>query len=193
MNVMIIDCYDSFTFNLFQQVGMLGAKPVVVKNDAPASVLREIECDRIILSPGPGTPEESGLCLEALRTVCRDIPTLGVCLGHQAICTAFGGRVVRADRLMHGKTSPISHDGQGIFSGVENPFAATRYHSLIADQASLPDALAVTATSLDDGYVMGVRHQDYPIEGIQFHPESILSREGDRIIRNFLSDGGVFA
>jgi len=193
MKVMIIDCYDSFTFNLFQQVGMLGGEPVVVKNDAPASVLDEIECDRIILSPGPGIPEESGLCLDALRTICREIPTLGVCLGHQAICTAFGGRVVRAGRLMHGKTSRIRHDGENIFRGVENPFVATRYHSLVADPASLPDSLAVTARSLDDGYVMGLRHLDYPIEGIQFHPESILSREGDRILRHFLSDGGVFA
>lgn len=190
MNVMIIDCYDSFTFNLFQQVGMLGGDPVVVKNDAPASVLREIECDRIILSPGPGTPEESGLCLEALGTVCREIPTLGVCLGHQAICTAFGGRVVRAGRLMHGKTSRIQHDGRGIFLGVENPLTATRYHSLVADPASLPDSLEVTATSLDDGYVMGLRHLDYPVEGIQFHPESILSPEGNRIIANFLSGRG---
>jgi len=190
MKVMIIDCYDSFTFNLFQQVGMLGGEPVVVKNDAPASVLDEIECDRIILSPGPGIPEESGLCLDALRTICREIPTLGVCLGHQAICTAFGGRVVRAGRLMHGKTSRIRHDGENIFRGVENPFVATRYHSLVADPASLPDSLAVTARSLDDGYVMGLRHLDYPIEGIQFHPESILSREGDRIIGNFLSGRG---
>lgn len=190
MNVMIIDCYDSFTFNLFQQVGMLGGTPVVVKNDAPPSVLDEIECDRIILSPGPGVPEKSGLCLDALRTICREVPTLGVCLGHQAICTAFGGRVVRAGRLMHGKTSRIRHDGAGIYRGVENPFVATRYHSLVADPASLPDSLAVTATSLDDGYVMGVRHLDYPIEGIQFHPESVLSPEGNRIIRNFLSDGG---
>ncbi|MDK2973819.1 MAG: anthranilate synthase component [Methanofollis sp.] len=190
MNVMIIDCYDSFTFNLFQQVGMLGGDPVVVKNDASASVLREIECDRIILSPGPGTPEESGLCLEALGTVCREIPTLGVCLGHQAICTAFGGRVVRAGRLMHGKTSRIQHDGRGIFLGVENPLTATRYHSLVADPASLPDSLEVTATSLDDGYVMGLRHLDYPVEGIQFHPESILSPEGNRIIANFLSGRG---
>jgi anthranilate synthase/aminodeoxychorismate synthase-like glutamine amidotransferase len=191
MNVMIIDCYDSFTFNLFQQVGMLGGTPVVIKNDAPASRLREIECDRIILSPGPGTPEESGLCLEALRTVCREVPTLGVCLGHQAICTAFGGRVVRADRLMHGKTSLIRHDGEGVFRSVDNPFTATRYHSLVADPASLPESLAVTATSMDDGYVMGVRHHDYPIEGVQFHPESILSREGDRIIANFLFGQGV--
>lgn len=191
MRVLIIDCYDSFTYNLYQQVGKLGGEPVVVKNDAPASVLRDVDCDRIILSPGPGTPEDSGLCLDALRTICRDIPTLGVCLGHQAICTAFGGRVIRAGRLMHGKTSSIVHDGTGIFDGVPDPFSATRYHSLVADRASLPPELEVTATSLDDGYVMGVRHRDYPIDGIQFHPESILSPDGDRIIGNFLAGKGV--
>ncbi|WP_067047389.1 anthranilate synthase component II [Methanofollis ethanolicus] len=191
MRVLIIDCYDSFTYNLYQQVGKLGGEPVVVKNDAPPSVLRDVDCDRIILSPGPGTPEDSGLCLDALRTICCDIPTLGVCLGHQAICTAFGGRVTRAGRLMHGKTSRITHDGTGIFDGVPDPFSATRYHSLVADRASLPPGLEVTATSLDDGYVMGVRHRDYPIEGIQFHPESILSPEGDRIIENFLAGKGV--
>lgn len=193
MRVLIIDCYDSFTYNLYQQVGKLGGEPVVVKNDAPASVLRDVDCDRVILSPGPGTPEDSGLCLDALRTICREIPTLGVCLGHQAICTAFGGRVTRAGRLMHGKTSSIVHDGTGIFDGVPDPFSATRYHSLVADRTSLPPELEVTATSLDDGYVMGVRHRDYPIEGIQFHPESILSPEGDRIIGNFLAGKEVRA
>jgi anthranilate synthase component 2 len=193
MRVLIIDCYDSFTYNLYQQVGKFGGEPVVVRSDAPAQVLREIDCDRIILSPGPGTPEESGICLDALRTVCREVPTLGVCLGHQAICTVFGGRVARAGRLMHGKTSFIAHDGTGIFEGVPDPFSAARYHSLVADRASLPPDLEVTATSLDDGYVMGVRHRDYPIDGIQFHPESILSPEGDRIIRNFLAGRGVRA
>ncbi|QSZ67358.1 aminodeoxychorismate/anthranilate synthase component II [Methanofollis aquaemaris] len=193
MRVLIIDCYDSFTYNLYQQVGKFGSDPIVVRNDTPASVLREIDCDRIILSPGPGTPEESGLCLDALRTICREVPTLGICLGHQAICTVFGGRVTRAGRLMHGKTSRIVHDGTGIFDGVPDPFDATRYHSLVADRNSLPRELEVTATSLDDGYVMGVRHRDYPIDGIQFHPESILSPEGDRIIRNFLAGKGVRA
>ncbi len=191
MRVLIVDCYDSFTFNLYQQVGTLGADPVVVMNDAPPDTLQEIECDRIILSPGPGTPEDSGLCLEVLDGLSREIPTLGVCLGFQAICIAFGGKVVRADHLMHGKTSAIHHDGKGLFRSLPDPLVATRYHSLIADPASLPESLAITATSGDDGYVMGVRHRTYPIEGIQFHPESILTREGDALIRNFLSgDGG---
>ena len=186
MNVLIVDCYDSFTFNLCQQVGKLGETPVVYSCDTPLAVLQKTGCDRIILSPGPGTPEDSGVCREVLETMSRTIPTLGVCLGHQTICTAFGGRVVRASHLMHGKTSPILHDGGGIFAGVPTPFIATRYHSLVAQRESLPDELEVTASSMDDGYVMGVRHRRYPIEGVQFHPESILSPEGDRIIRNFL-------
>jgi len=187
MRVLIIDCYDSFTFNLFQQVGKLGAEPVVLPCDTPIGEIQSVPCDRIILSPGPGTPQESGACLEVLATLSRKIPTLGVCLGHQAICTVFGGEVVRASHLMHGKTSAIRHNGEGIFAGVPTPFVATRYHSLVAREDSLPDELRVTATSADDGYVMGVRHERYPIEGVQFHPESILSAEGDRIIRNFLA------
>lgn len=187
MKVLIVDCYDSFTFNLYQQVGKLGGKPVVMTSDTPMEQLKKCGCDRIILSPGPGTPKDSGVCMEVLDTMSRTIPTLGVCLGHQAICTAFGGNVVRADHLMHGKTSSISHDGQGVFTGMPAPFTATRYHSLVARKNSLPEELQVTATSLDDQYVMGVRHSRYPIEGVQFHPESILSQEGDRIIRNFLA------
>ncbi len=190
MRVLIVDCYDSFTFNLYQQVGTLGADPVVVVNDAPPALLQEIECDRIILSPGPGRPEDSGLCLEVLGGLSREIPTLGVCLGFQAICIAFGGRVVRADHCKHGKTSAIHHDGKGVFCSLPEPLVATRYHSLVADPASLPESLAITATSGDDGYVMGVRHRTYPIEGIQFHPESILTREGNALIRNFLSGEG---
>ena len=186
MNVLIVDCYDSFTFNLYQQVGRLGGNPVVFPCDTPLEVLEETGCDRIILSPGPGTPEESGVCREVLETMSRKIPTLGVCLGHQTICTTFGGRVVRAPHLMHGKTSPIRHRGSGIFSGVPTPFIATRYHSLVAEKESLPEDLTVTASSMDDGYIMGIRHVKYPIEGVQFHPESILSAEGDRIISNFL-------
>ena len=193
MNVLIVDCYDSFTFNLYQQVGKLGGNPVVFPCDTPIEVLQKTTCDRIILSPGPGTPEESGVCRNVLETMSRTIPTLGVCLGHQTICTVFGGKVIRASNLMHGKTSPIHHDGTGIFAGVPTPFTATRYHSLIAQRASLPDELVVTASSLDDGYVMGLRHSCYPIEGVQFHPESILSEEGDRIIRNFLNNPGVKA
>ena len=156
-------------------------------NDAPPEALGEHLYDRIILSPGPGRPEESGLCLTALATLSREIPTLGVCLGHQAICTAFGGRVVRGPSPVHGKTSPISHDGKGIFAGIPSPVTATRYHSLVAERASLPSDLEVTAESLDDGCVMGVRHRRYPVEGVQFHPESIMTREGVAILANFLS------
>jgi anthranilate synthase component II len=187
MKVLIVDCYDSFTFNLYQQVGKLGCNPLVMTCDTPLEKLKKIECDRIILSPGPGTPHDSGVCLEVLETMSRKIPTLGVCLGHQAICTAYGGEVVRARHLMHGKTSLIQHDGLGIFTGIPAPFSATRYHSLIAREDSLPADLQVSATSIDDQYVMGVRHTRYPIEGVQFHPESILSKEGDRIIQNFLN------
>jgi anthranilate synthase component II len=191
MNVLIVDCYDSFTFNIYQQVGRLGGNPVVFPCDTPIEALQKIACDRIILSPGPGTPEDSGVCRNVLETMSRTIPTLGVCLGHQTICTVFGGEVVRAPHLMHGKTSPIRHEGTGIFEGVPSPFIATRYHSLVAQRESLPDELDVTATSQDDGYVMGVRHIHYPIDGVQFHPESVLSPEGDRIIRNFLYPEGV--
>ncbi|MDD1690875.1 MAG: aminodeoxychorismate/anthranilate synthase component II [Methanoregula sp.] len=191
MKVLIVDCYDSFTFNLYQQVGKLGAEPLVMPCDTPLDVLKETGCDRIILSPGPGTPQDAGVCLDVLNSMSRTIPTLGVCLGHQAICTAFGGEVIRAPHLMHGKTSTIQHDGTGIFDGVPTPFTATRYHSLIAREGSLPEELRVTATSMDDGYIMGVRHRSLPIEGVQFHPESILSAEGDRIIRNFLNGTGV--
>ena len=191
MKVLIVDCFDSFTFNLYQQVGRLGAEPVVFTSDTPIKRLEKTGCDRIILSPGPGTPQESGVCLEVLETMSRTIPTLGVCLGHQAICTVFGGDVVRADHLMHGKTSEIRHDGKGIFAGVPDPFTATRYHSLVVREDSLPEELQVSATSLDDKYVMGVHHTKYPIVGIQFHPESILSPEGDRIITNFLNCGAA--
>jgi anthranilate synthase/aminodeoxychorismate synthase-like glutamine amidotransferase len=193
MKVLIVDCYDSFTFNLYQQVGKLGGSPVVLPCDTPLDLLQKTGCDRIILSPGPGTPEESGVCRDVLETISKTIPTLGVCLGHQTICTTFGGEVVRAANLMHGKTSAILHDRTGIFTGVPAPFTATRYHSLIAQRQSLPDDLVITASSTDDGYVMGVRHTRYPIDGIQFHPESILSPEGDRIIRNFLRGGAVSA
>jgi len=191
MKVLIVDCYDSFTFNLYQQVGKLGAEPLVLPCDTPLDVLRNSGCDRIILSPGPGTPQDAGVCLEVLETLSRKVPTLGVCLGHQAICTVFGGDVIRASHLMHGKISAIRHDGKRIFDRIPTPFTATRYHSLVAREASLPDELEVTATSTDDGYVMGVRHRAYPIEGVQFHPESVLSAEGDRIVANFLNRTGV--
>jgi anthranilate synthase/aminodeoxychorismate synthase-like glutamine amidotransferase len=160
-------------------------------NDAPPEALERHLFDRIILSPGPGRPEESGLCLTALATLSREVPTLGVCLGHQAVCTAFGGKVIRGERPVHGKTSVISHDGKGIFAGIRSPFTATRYHSLVADRASLPVELEVTAESQEDGCIMGVRHRMYPIEGVQFHPESILSVEGRQMMANFLSGGAA--
>jgi len=191
MKVLIVDCYDSFTFNLYQQVGRLGGNPVVFTSDTPLSRLEKSGCDRIILSPGPGTPDDSGVCREVLETMSRTIPTLGVCLGHQTICSVFGGSVVRAPHIMHGKTSLINHDGTGIFSGIPSPFTATRYHSLVARTDSIPENLRITATSGDDGYVMGVQHARYPIAGVQFHPESILSGEGDHIIRNFLDCRGM--
>ncbi len=193
MRVLIVDCYDSFTYNLYQQVGRLGGEPVVYPCDTPLAILQKTGCERIILSPGPGTPADSGVCRDVLETLSRTVPTLGVCLGHQAICAAFGGKVVRAPRLMHGKTSPIAHDGTGLFTGIQIPFIATRYHSLVAERESLPKELVVTATSTDDGFVMGVRHSRYPIDGVQFHPESVLSPEGDRIIKNFLFPQGVVA
>lgn len=189
MRVLIVDCYDSFTFNLYQQVGKLGADPVVFPCDTPLAELEKTGCDRIILSPGPGTPEDSGVCREVLETMSRTIPTLGVCLGHQTICSVFGGEVVRAQHLMHGKTSPIRHDGKGVFAGLPQPFTATRYHSLVARKDSLPEELVISAMSLDDRCVMGVRHTRCPIEGVQFHPESILSPDGDQLVRNFLTGG----
>jgi anthranilate synthase component 2 len=189
MKVLIVDCYDSFTFNLYQQVGSMGEAPLVVTSDTPLSRVQDIGCERIILSPGPGRPENSGLCLEVLTTLSHHIPTLGVCLGHQAICHAYGGSVVRAKRIVHGKVSRIIHDGTGIFQGVSNPLTATRYHSLIADADSLPDELMVIARSCEEGYVMAVRHRTHPILGIQFHPESVLTPEGDRIMKNFLTEG----
>jgi anthranilate synthase component 2 len=191
VKVLIVDCYDSFTYNLFQQVGGMGETPLVVTSDTPLSRVRDLGCQRIILSPGPGRPEDSGLCLEVLRTLSPRIPTLGVCLGHQAIYHAFGGSVVRAGRLVHGKVSRIMHDGRGIFYGVSNPLVATRYHSLIADAATLPPDLEIIAHSKEEGYVMGIRHRIYPILGIQFHPESILTPEGNQIIQNFLTMGAA--
>lgn len=191
MKVLIVDCYDSFTYNLYQQVGSAGAEPVVCTCDTPLEELKKSGCDRIILSPGPGTPDDAGVCPDVLRTMSRTIPTLGVCLGHQAICTVFGGKVIRSDRPVHGKTSEIRHDKKGVYSGISSPFTATRYHSLVASRNSLPPELVVTAESLDDGCVMGVRHSRYPVEGVQFHPESILSPAGDRIIKNFLFGRGV--
>ncbi|OLC57815.1 MAG: aminodeoxychorismate/anthranilate synthase component II [Chloroflexi bacterium 13_1_40CM_4_68_4] len=190
MRVLVIDNYDSFTYNLVQLAGSLGAEVVVRRNDeATPDELRALRPDRVIVSPGPGDPREAGVSCEAIRSFTADgVPTLGVCLGHQCIGAALGARIVRAPTLLHGKTSPVTHDGQGIFRGIASPTVATRYHSLAIDEATLPVDLAVTARS-DDGVVMGVRHRTLPLEGVQFHPESILTADGERMMRNFLGAG----
>lgn len=191
MKVLIIDNYDSFVYNLAQYVGALGADPVVRRNDeVTVEDVLGLSPDRIIISPGPGSPDSRryfGVCEEVLKRVSTETPTLGVCLGNQGIGHAFGAKVVRADRVMHGRTSRIVHDGAGIYRGVRNPVVGARYHSLVIDRGTLPDCLKVTAISLDDAQVMGVRHRKYPIEGIQFHPESVMTEEGMKIVENFLS------
>jgi len=190
LKVLVIDNYDSFVYNLVQCIGELGAETIVYRNDqVTLNQVEELKPDRIVISPGPGSPEDErcfGVCKKLLERVSPKTPTLGVCLGHQGIIYTFGGKVVPAKHLMHGKTSRIRHDGKGIFKGVRNPFTATRYHSLAGEKPSIPSCLAVTAESLDDGEVMGVRHVKYPIEGVQFHPESILCEDGKLIIKNFL-------
>jgi len=190
LKVLILDNYDSFVYNLAQYAGEIADEVVVKRNDeVNIPAVRRFSPDKIIISPGPGTPADPryfGICTEVLRKVSIETPTLGVCLGHQGIVHSFGGEIVRAKRLRHGKTSPIRHDGKGIFRGIENPFEATRYHSLVADPRTLPDSLEVSARSEDDQEVMAVRHQEFPIEGVQFHPESILTVHGHRMIANFL-------
>ncbi len=190
MRVLVVDNYDSFVYNLAQYVGELGAETIVCRNDQISlEQARRLKPDRIVLSPGPGTPEDKryfGVCKEILQHLSCTVPTLGVCLGHQGIVSTFGGRVVRAKRLMHGKTSQIKHDGKGLFRGVKNPFTATRYHSLVGEKNSIPDCLEVAAVSADDNEVMSVRHVTYPIMGVQFHPESILCEDGKLILKNFL-------
>ena len=190
MKVLVIDNYDSFVYNLVQYIGELGGETIVYRNDQiNLKRLKELKPDRIVISPGPGTPEEVryfGVCTAILQSMSREVPTLGVCLGHQGIIHAFGGKIVSAKRLMHGKTCAIRHDGKGIFKGVHNPFTATRYHSLAGDKRSIPSCLEITAESIDDGEIMGVRHTEYPIEGVQFHPESILCEDGKLMIKNFL-------
>ncbi|HID98494.1 MAG TPA: aminodeoxychorismate/anthranilate synthase component II [Thermodesulfobacteriaceae bacterium] len=184
--LLVIDNYDSFTYNLVQAMGTLGADIRVVRNDkATVDEILAWKPDHLLVSPGPCTPKEAGISIEAVHRFSGRIPILGVCLGHQSIAAAFGGRVIRADRLMHGKTSMIRHDGRGIFRNVPNPFEAMRYHSLIVDRKSLPECLEVTAWSENDE-LMGMRHREYPIEGVQFHPESIMTPEGVKILKNFL-------
>ena len=190
MKTLVIDNYDSFVYNLVQYVGELGGEPIVYRNDQLSiDMAKKLQPDRIIISPGPGTPEDPkyfGTCSAILKQMSPKIPTLGVCLGAQGIVHIFGGKIVRAKKLMHGKTSMIKHDGKTIFKNVRNPLQATRYHSLVAEKITMPSCLKVTAEALDDSEVMGVRHIVYPIEGIQFHPESILTEDGMKIIKNFL-------
>jgi anthranilate synthase component 2 len=184
--LLMIDNYDSFTWNLVQYLGELGADVHVHRNDA--ITLREIaawEPAHIVISPGPCTPNEAGISVPLIRQFAGKIPILGVCLGHQAIGQAFGGRIVRAQRVMHGKLSPVTHDGEGVFAGLPSPLTATRYHSLSIERASLPDELEVSATA-DDGEIMGVRHRRFAVEGVQFHPEAFLTEHGHALLRNFL-------
>jgi anthranilate synthase/aminodeoxychorismate synthase-like glutamine amidotransferase len=186
VRVLIIDNIDSFVYNLYQYVGELGAEVLVRRNDVSLEEVGEIDPDSIIISPGPGTPEKAGSSVAVIREFGEATPILGVCLGHQAIGIAYGGAVGRASNLMHGKTSEIKHDEKGIYRGILNPFIATRYHSLAVIEETLPRDLKITAKSTDDGIIMGVRHRVYPVEGVQFHPESILTSQGKKMIRNFL-------
>jgi anthranilate synthase/aminodeoxychorismate synthase-like glutamine amidotransferase len=184
--ILVIDNYDSFTYNLVQYLGELGAQLEVRRNDqTTVDEIVRMSPERIVISPGPKTPTEAGICLEVIRSFSGEVPILGVCLGHQSIGQAFGGKVVRAPELMHGKTSMISHDGKTVFAGLPNPFPATRYHSLIVERSSLPECLEISATS-PDGLIMGLRHKSLKVEGVQFHPESVLTEAGKQLLANFL-------
>jgi anthranilate synthase/aminodeoxychorismate synthase-like glutamine amidotransferase len=186
--VLVIDNYDSFVYNLVQELGELGADPVVHRNDAiDIEGIRAAEPDAILISPGPGRPEDAGISMTVIRELAGEYPILGVCLGHQAIGQVYGGEVVAAPTLMHGKTSSIHHDGTGLFAGLPEPFVATRYHSLVVDPDSVPDVLEVTA-STGDGVIMGLRHRSLDVEGVQFHPESLLTPSGPALLSNFLAD-----
>jgi para-aminobenzoate synthetase component 2 len=185
--VLVIDNYDSFVYNLVQYLGELGAEPIVHRNDAIGlAEVRALDPDGVLISPGPGRPEDAGISVELVGELAGRRPILGVCLGHQCIGQAFGGRVIRAPVLMHGKTSMVHHDGRGVLAGLADPFQATRYHSLVVSRENLPDVLEVTSTS-EAGTVMGVRHRELPVEGVQFHPESILTDDGHRLLANWLA------
>jgi anthranilate synthase/aminodeoxychorismate synthase-like glutamine amidotransferase len=184
--ILVIDNYDSFTYNLVQYLGELGADPQVYRNDAiTVDEIDELKPEKIVISPGPGVPKDAGITIDTIKAFAGKIPILGVCLGNQAIGEAFGGQVVRASYLMHGKTSEICHDSATIFRGLPYRFKATRYHSLIVDKDSVPDTLEVSATT-PDGMIMGLRHRDYPVEGVQFHPESVMTEHGKKLLQNFL-------
>jgi anthranilate synthase/aminodeoxychorismate synthase-like glutamine amidotransferase len=188
--LLVIDNYDSFTYNLVQYLGELGQEVRVIRNDElPAAAIAGLAPSHIVISPGPCTPNEAGISLDVIKTYAGKIPILGVCLGHQSIGQAFGGKIVRAARVMHGKTSKILHDEKGVFLGLPNPFEATRYHSLLIERASVPDCLDVTAKTADEE-IMAVRHKTLPVEGVQFHPESFLTRVGKDLLRNFISRKG---
>jgi anthranilate synthase component 2 len=189
--LLMIDNYDSFTYNLVQYLQSLGAEVKVVRNDAmTVDEIAKLAPERIVISPGPCTPNEAGVSLEIIERLGANTPILGVCLGHQSLGQAYGGNVIRAGRIMHGKTSRIRHEGKGVFAGLPDAYEATRYHSLVVERSSLPDALEVTAwTENDDGSfeeIMGLRHREYPVEGVQFHPESILTEHGHALLKNFL-------
>jgi anthranilate synthase/aminodeoxychorismate synthase-like glutamine amidotransferase len=185
--ILVIDNYDSFTYNLVQHLGELGAQLHVVRNDQiTLAEIEQLAPERIVISPGPCTPNEAGISLDVFKYFAGRLPILGVCLGHQAMGQAFGGNVIRAPYLMHGKTSQILHDGRTVFAGLDNPFTATRYHSLIVERESLPPVLEVSATT-SDGLIMGLRHREFVCEGVQFHPESIMTAAGKRLLQNFLN------
>ena len=189
--VFVLDNYDSFTYNLVQYLGELGSEVVVRRNDqVTVKEVKALRPERIVISPGPCTPQDAGISIELFRELSGQFPILGVCLGHQALGAAFGGKVIRAPHLMHGKTSPVKHDGQTVFKNLQSPFTATRYHSLIVEEKSLPTELEISAwTTENDGSrtIMGLRHKKLPVEGVQFHPESVLTVEGKRLIENFLN------
>jgi anthranilate synthase component II len=188
--LLMIDNYDSFTYNLVQYFAELGAEVTVHRNDEiTLSQIKALHPEYIVISPGPCTPDEAGISVSAIREFAGEIPILGVCLGHQSIGQAFGGHIIHARQLMHGKTSAIHHNGTGVFSGLPNPFTATRYHSLVIERETLPDCLEITAWT-DDGEIMGVRHRTLAVEGVQFHPESILTEHGHAMLKNFLEGAG---
>lgn len=187
----MIDNFDSFTYNLVQYLGEMGEELVVKRNDEiTVEQIEELAPDKIIISPGPCSPNEAGVSVETIQHFAGKVPVLGVCLGHQAIGQAFGGHIVRASRLMHGKTSPVEHDAKGVFEDIPSPFDATRYHSLVIERSTLPECLEITAETAE-GEIMGVRHRDLPVEGVQFHPESILTQHGKTLLRNFVDKVGV--
>jgi len=185
--IIVIDNYDSFTYNLVQYLGELGEELKVFRNDKiTVKEIEKLKPNKIVISPGPGTPKDAGISIEVIKQFAGKLPILGVCLGHQAIAEAFGGKIIRADRLMHGKTSEIQHDNKGVFKGLANPFTATRYHSLLVEKKSLPNCFELSAWT-NEGEIMGLRHKEFKLEGVQFHPESILTESGKSLLQNFLS------